>query len=252
MKLSIVSFMFLVLMQFFASCNNKPEINEIKRIDIRGIGFKSTHPFRVTEEYLKERQPEPISIIDSSVLSKIRLRINNLDRYYFSGGCGIFVVGEIHCKDGSFHKMIFGFDKINLDGRMYHYDDKLEKLIWEATIDPCHYPFLYNLKRKDCTEDTVFKERYFESIKKLELPYTKTSKPVKVTEFQNAMYFLIATTGIQPTGYDIEYGIYYSHEEFKEDKIKWKVWYRKNKYKMTNSRADSLLNKYMTKYQGVK
>lgn len=250
MRFNKIHIVILVIIQLFAFCKSKPDIGEINRIDTRGTGFKRTQPFKITEEYMKELYPDPISIVDSSVLNKIRKRINNLERIYFSSGSGIFVICEVYCNNGNIHKLIFGWDKINLDGKIYKYDEKLQKLIREEIIDPCHSsPQFRNLEHKDCTEDTIFRAKFFEKIKKLEIPHSETKISGNVSEFRNVMYFLIAVTGVKPIEFDMDNGVYSSPEAYMEDKIRWKVWYRKNKYKMNNLKADSLFSNYMIEHQ---
>lgn len=64
------------------------------------------------------------------------------------------------------------------------------------------------------------------------------------------MYYLIAVTGVEPVGFDIEYGMYNRSEDFYSDKEKWLNWYEHNKCSITNSKADSLFHVYLDKYQG--
>lgn len=104
--------------------------------------------------------------------------------------------------------------------------------------------------KSDCEVDRKFEKRFLNSIDILETPYKLFQGPVKVSKFRKSMFFLIAVTGVEPTGFDIEYGIYNFQNDFNRDKVKWMDWYEKNKCEMTNFEADSLFIDYMDTFQG--
>lgn len=124
-------------------------------------------------------------------------------------------------------------------------ENKLLKL-----IAPFMVIYALNACNTNCEVDNRFKEIFFETIDFLETPYKFFPKSVKVKELRNSMYFIIGVTGIEPKGYDIEYGIYNLRKDFYADKERWIDWYDNNKCKITYEGADSLFIEYMVNYQG--
>lgn len=93
-----------------------------------------------------------------------------------------------------------------------------------------------------CKVDEDFKQKFLSCIETLQR--SNTGVKTQLLEIQEAVVFLSATTGIEPSNFDIEHGIYLDEKEITSDITKWESWYEKNKCTMTLQHADSLVKRF--------
>ena len=93
-----------------------------------------------------------------------------------------------------------------------------------------------------CKVDEDYKQKFLSCIETLQKSHAGIK--TQLIEIQEAVIFLSATTGIEPTNFDIEHGIYLDEGVITSDIAKWEAWYKENKCTMTLQYADSLVKKF--------